>query len=263
MKFSYFTEIDGKKVQVSRPRLGLLKVNITYVCDRGCLCCNRACRLAPSKHVDDLKPEDFKKMLDDSVANDKKWISIVLTGGEPSMHPKFQEMVDILIDYKHKHNPEVEAAVYTYHHPVFFQEVEEAKKRHPDLVVVDTMKDAPVTYHATAHYMAPIDDPKYGPDHQYTGCKRGVLCGLCQDYQGIWCCPQASGIGRVFGFDVSLKEVKDISLDSMSNMYNSVCRYCGYYTNAYGKNKEPISKSWEEALLKFRKGSPIPYHKKK
>ena len=257
MKFSYFRDVDGKSVQVFRPRLGLLKVNITYVCDRGCLSCNRACRLAPSKHKEDLSPASLKEMLDESASTNKFWSSIVLTGGEPSMHPRFQELVDVLMEYKHASNPTLSAEVYTYHHPIFYQEVEDAKKRHPDLVITDTMKITPVTYHATAHYMAPLDDPKYGPDHQYTGCKRGVLCGLCKDYKGIWCCPQAAGIGRIFGVDVAHKNLKNITLDSMSDMYKVVCKYCGYYSNAQGKGREPISKTWHDAFVKYR-GSPLP-----
>lgn len=230
-----------------------LKVNITYVCDMGCPNCNRATRHCPSNHGENLTPEQFAHMLSESARVNYPWARMVLTGGEPSMHPKISDMIDVMMDYKHSHNPNMYACVCTYHHPRFFHKLEEAKVKHPDLVIQDTQKEKP-RIHRYATYVAPIDDPRYGPDHPYNGCHHGGhLCGLCYDYQGFHACVCGAAISKVFGFDIAIKNIEDLNRDNFMRQYQTLCARCGYYkpARAHG-TREPMSAVWKKAVAEYK-----------
>jgi hypothetical protein len=235
------------------PRVPHLKANITYRCDRKCPNCNRATRLIVPSFEEDLAPDTFRKMLEECVGAGKTWTRITLTGGEPTMHPKFNEFVDILMEYKRKHLPKLNAGTYTYHHPVHFHKIEEALKKYPDFVVFDTSKDKP-RIHMWASLKAPMDDKKFKEGHDYGGCGLGArLCGLGWDQSGFYCCPVGANIARVFRLDVAVKRIGDLSVDKLTAQYKHLCSRCGDYVpyRANHSEKDILSPSWIDAIRKL------------
>lgn len=242
-------------MRMHTPRMFHLKPNITYVCDRGCPNCNRATRLCPSSEREDLSPEQFAKMLGDSARVGHKWLRITLTGGEPTMHPQFEQIVDAMMDYKREHNPECKMCTYTYHHREFFEKVERVKAKYPDFIVFDTKKDKP-RIHLYAPHMAPVDDPKFGPGHAYIGCHLGGhLCGLGYDSRGFFCCSLGAAIARIFALGIAVPNVADISRDVMIGQFKHLCSRCGFYNLAKPSpgNGEPISPAWKDAIERYNR----------
>lgn len=249
--FSFDKVVDGKTIHMWSPRMAHLKVNVTYVCDRVCPNCNRATQHCKSSAKENLDPEEFRRMLERCAELGKVWVRITLTGGEPVMHPQFDKIVDVMMEYKHKHNPKCLAGTYTYHHPRLHWKIEEALKKHPDLIVLDTGKEKP-REHRVAMYMAPIDDPEYGSDHTYVGCHEGgALCGVGYDYRGFYCCSIAAGIARIFGIRNAIRMVKNVTRENLTNQYQALCSKCGFYTKCKAKGTyEPMSKVWKEVTGK-------------
>lgn len=235
------------------PRISHLKVNITYRCDRGCPNCNRATRLCPSSKSQDLDPKLFKNMLDECVKRGREWVRITLTGGEPTMHAKFDQFVDILIKYKTDHNPKCNIGTFTYHHPKYYYKIEQVLKKYPDFLINDTKKENTPRTHRWAIYKAPRDYPKYGSKYFYVGCKDERICGLGYDTTGFYCCPIGSAIARVFKLKVAIVNVSDLTVNNLIAQYSALCSRCGRYAlyNTRKKNKDIISPSWEKAIKKY------------
>lgn len=243
---------DGRVVSVRIPKMPHLRANITYVCDRKCPNCNRACGVAPSSAAENMPVEAFQKVMADSVALGKKWTKIVLTGGEPSLHPDMLAFAEAAMGYKNDFYPECNVWISTYFHPKMFRKVEEAVAKFPGLQIMGNPKEKPRT-HTFAPYMAPMDDPSIPADHFYAGCHLvGSLCGTTVDYKGFYCCPIAPAIARVFKLDLAVKELKDVSVDTLTAQHHEACRRCGQYTyiKAHG-NEEPMSRVWQEAVRAY------------
>jgi len=237
------------------PRMAHLKVEATYACDRGCPNCNRFTKLAPSDGLDDLDPSKLDDMLCKSARIGKIWTRITLTGGEPTMHHAFEEIVRVMMRYKNRHNPQCHATTFTYHHPVHYEKIERMLRKYPDLEVKDTNKSVPER-HVFAVCMAPVDDSKYGPDHIYRGCHLGCrLCGLGFDNSGFYCCSIAAGIARVFGMQIAIPSIYGVSMDALIDQFRHVCPKCGFYNlcRAKDKGREWISPTWRRAFRDFNR----------
>ena len=250
-----YADLYGVDARYWLPRLPHLKINVTYRCDRGCSNCNRSVRLCPSSVQQDISPKQISDMLEECVKNGKTWTRITLTGGEPTMHDKFEEIVDILMEYKKNHNPKLNVGSYTYHHPKFYYKIESVVKKYPDFIVIDTKKWKP-RVHKLAIHRAPIDiEPeKYNKDHLYTGCNEGSrLCGIGFDYTNkFYLCPLAAAIARVFRLDMGIKKVADLTVKNLVEQCKMVCPLCGCY--AYYRadvNKDLISPTWEKAIKEY------------
>jgi hypothetical protein len=102
--------------------------------------------------------------------------------------------------------------------------------------------------------MAPIDMPDFVHEgHHYRGCHlNGSLCGMTVDYKGFWCCPVAGGIARVFGLDCAIPDFANVTLDALTDQYDTVCKLCGYYLSIKARRGERISPTWETALKAYR-----------
>lgn len=236
------------------PRMTHMKANITYICDLKCPNCNRATTVCPAKANENLPAEQFEKILEDSGKCGKKWKRITLTGGEPTFHPEFNKLVDLMAEYKKKYSPECIITAYTYHHPQLFYKMEKAKADHPDLDVKDTGKDVPQD-HRLAMYLAPKDDvERFKKDHIYKGCRIGHLCGLGLDTSGFYYCSIAPGIARVFGLThLAIKNVEDLDRNKLLDQYQDLCSLCGFYAHYRARKKEPFSPTWLKAIEEFNK----------
>lgn len=242
------------------PRLGHLKPNITYLCDLGCPNCNRAVKHAPSSTEEDLSPNQFAKMLlDESPKCNKVWNHITLTGGEPTLHPHFDQFIDILAEYK-KMQPHCIIETYTYNHPKYNYKIEEALKKYPYLSIKNTDKKSP-KIHRYASYKAPIDNPQFGPNYSYNGCHQGChICGLGYDYKGFYCCSMGAAIARVFNLDIAIKDLSIISTpDIVTNriplmaQYAILCPKCGFFNCAKARTmEEPMSQTWIKAFEEYK-----------
>lgn len=85
-----------------KPNLDRIIIDITYDCNLKCIRCNRSCRYAPSDEYITL--DQIKKFLDESIKKGKKWKEIWIEGGEPTLHPQIDEIIDLLLKYKHDKN---------------------------------------------------------------------------------------------------------------------------------------------------------------
>jgi len=239
---------------VYRPRMVRLKINATYRCDRCCPNCNRATALFPSDGSDDIDPEYLKRMLVGCKGIGILFRSIWITGGEPTMHPKFLELVGVLGWYQRTVYRRAQILCYTYHRPETHWLIEKAVADFPRFRVTDTSKSSPEGQRFAAQY-APVDHPELGPGAPYfQGCWNARKCGVCIDWRGLWCCPIGAAIARAFMIPPTITKAEDYTEANIEAQYAPVCRYCGYFGFLKPKdvNKFDISKSWKDAMDAWR-----------
>lgn len=76
------------------PAQDQIEIDLTYLCNLRCNNCNRSSAQAPeSLH---LELEQLRQFVVDSIEQGRKWKRIRLLGGEPTLHPQFEEVFGIL-----------------------------------------------------------------------------------------------------------------------------------------------------------------------
>jgi pyruvate-formate lyase-activating enzyme len=77
-----------------RPRV---VVNLTYACNLACAGCSHACFHKPPR-IPAMSVKKFGETLDDLCHSKMPLTALCLMGGEPTLHPRFTEIVDMAAD---------------------------------------------------------------------------------------------------------------------------------------------------------------------
>ncbi len=88
---SFAVEHFGKQFQPSRDNA---EIDITYKCNLKCINCNRSCTQAPSDT--EMKVSDIEAFIRQSVKKNIIWKRIRILGGEPTLHSRIFDIMDLL-----------------------------------------------------------------------------------------------------------------------------------------------------------------------
>ncbi|MEO2068875.1 MAG: radical SAM protein [Desulfurobacteriaceae bacterium] len=255
------------------PNINKIEIDITYDCNLKCLGCNRSCTQAPSKG-DYMEIEQIKRFIKESVELGHKWELINILGGEPTLHPQFIEIVELMLEeYIWKHSPETILQItsngYTDHTRKLLDKVSQYKN-----VVVDKLSfknDRNVIYF-TSFNIAPIDLKEFKNAEFHKGCWVTSYCGIGLNKYGDYAYSIAGGIDRVIGFDLGIKALKDVRSEKLKKHLDIFCRYCGNFVE-YDINrgdfiprcerdrfKNKITKFWIRIYKNYNKRKPKLTH---
>src|SRR6266516_301142 len=76
----------------------LLELDITYGCNLNCYNCNRSVRQAPEALH--LPIDKLRVWVNEWMTRGKRWQRIRVLGGEPTLHPDFDEIIAELLRYR-------------------------------------------------------------------------------------------------------------------------------------------------------------------
>jgi uncharacterized Fe-S cluster-containing radical SAM superfamily protein len=242
-----------------------IDIELTTACNLNCYNCDRSCGTAPSK--EHLTLEQIKCFIDESIKYNKKWNEIKLLGGEPTLHPQFWEILDILREYQLKYSPDTSIAMATNG---YGSKVNNILEKLPKWVrVLNTKKTSNVQEFST-YNVAPIDLEEYKNSKidYSSGCWILESCGLGLTPNGYYACGAGGSADRIFGWDIGLKSLKDVNEKNLRKQLNTMCRFCGHFKD-YGRyrlsnyglvTEQVTSKSWEKAYKKWKENPP-KFHK--
>jgi hypothetical protein len=240
------TKLLGPQYRRSRD---LIVLTLTYDCNLRCLNCNQSATQAPSTEAMSL--EQIESFLAESRDKNQEWKRIRLSGGEPTKHPRFLEIIDLLLDYKQRHAPATVIDINT--NGSGRQVREKLAQLPPQVLVNDTSKeslDTPQTpYYFRTFNVAPIDVPEYSDKVDYTNaCETPQFCGIGLSKNGYYPCVIAAGIDRIFGWGLGRKELPDRD-DGMYEEFRCFCSVCGQFKREAQAppNDSVISPTWERA----------------
>jgi len=215
-----------------------VQLEITTDCNLKCHNCDRACGVAPSKEY--MGIEHIWKFVEESLKLNKKWTRIDILGGEPTLYPHLPQLWSFLKLYKLK-NPDCQ---------VRFSTNGINKIDVPDWVKVRNSKKTGRDQKHTAFNSAPVD---HGEDVK--SCSVPWRCGTSLSRHGYFLCGAGAAIARVFGIDIGIKNLRDVTSDALRGQIDELCKYCGHsqVESRHMAKGQEISYSWKKALKSYKK----------
>lgn len=229
-----------------RPSRRYVEIDITYKCNLKCINCNRSCAQASS--VLEMPLTTIESFVSQSVTRKIIWERIRILGGEPTLHSRFLEIVDCLMEYRRMYNPAVKLVVGTNFYGSRVQRI--LQQLPASIVLKSTLKTSPTNLFRPFN-VAPVDS-RFNQFSDYRcGCRIIEDCGLGLTPSGYYMCAVAGGIDRIFNYHLgrpNLPVVSDILEDQMA----AFCRWCGHFGFQWPTRKPRQSKSWQLAYAQQR-----------
>jgi len=239
---SFVANRFGKQFQPSR---NYAEIDITYKCNLKCINCNRSCAQAPSDI--EMPVADIEEFIKQSIEQEIAWERIRILGGEPTLHSRIFDIIDLLISYQRKYNPSVRLVVGTN---FFGNQVHRVVEQLPDTIVIkSTLKSSRVNFFKPFN-VAPVDT-NYNRLSDYTcGCRIIEECGLGLTPLGYYMCAVAGGIDRIFQYNLGRKKIPD-DTDMLVDQMSAYCRLCGHFGFQWPTRRTKLSKTWRLAYRRY------------
>lgn len=234
--------------------LSTIELDLTEFCNYSCHHCSRVCEMAPSNR--EMTIDQVNDFVKESIELDWKWKRIRLIGGEPTMHSKFLEVLNVINEYK-KHNPNCLIDMMTNGGKTYRR----IKDKIPNwLHVIDhaNFKTCGDDVRHHAFYVAPIDVGQWNENN--VCCYSPGHCGMSLGVYGYYPCVLCGAINRTFKLDVpAIQSLKDVTYEKLTENLHDFCKLCGDYLSPRNKRnileypKNFISESWQKAFEKYEK----------
>lgn len=239
------------------PNINKIEIDITYVCNLMCLGCNRSCSQAPTK--ESVTFSDIERFVKESILANKKWELINILGGEPTLHPKFVEIIKYIHnEYIIKQSPRTILQIVSNGYDEKSRNLCDDMKSKYKNVRIDyySYKTNKVVEYFSPFNDAPIDDENFKNADFKKGCWVTSICGIGFNKKGYYACAVAGGIDRISKKNMAIDNLSEITNDKLEMQLQEFCKYCGNF-KAYDENygnfiprveKKPfsneISKTW-------------------
>ena len=217
------------------PNLNKIELDITYDCNLKCLNCNRSCTQAPT--ISQMSIGQISNFIEESISLGQKWELINILGGEPTLHPDFLQIVDLLLSsYVIPFSPGTTLQVTSNGYGEFVKSILSQLPEHPNLVTnTNSFKDSREVEYFTPFNEAPVDTGKFGNEDYAKGCWVTAYCGIGLNYLGYFPCGVAGGIARVTHENDHIQSLRDVN-ESIKDKLANYCQYCGNFSD-YNVNK--------------------------
>ncbi|MBV8687055.1 MAG: radical SAM protein [Alphaproteobacteria bacterium] len=242
------TRLLGPQYDRSRRRL---EIDITYACNLACDNCNRSVPQAPSSAR--LTAEQIGERAAEWEREGVRWERIRLLGGEPTLHPEFFAILDVLRRWRDRASPDTRIEVTTNG---FGPHVASALARIPgDVAVNNSAKEAtgagPEMF--ASFNLAPRDLPAYADADFANGCRILKDCGMGLAPSGYYPCAVAAGIDRVLGLGAGRASLPPAG-DELRDQMKLFCSWCGHFKRELPAplGGQASSPSWEAAYAAWR-----------
>jgi hypothetical protein len=240
---SFVSKRFGKPFHPSRK---YAEIDITYKCNLKCTNCNRSCTQAPSQT--EMPLSMVEGFLQQSVDKQVAWKRIRILGGEPTLHSRIFDIIDLLINYQRVYNPSVKLVLGTNLHGA---RVHRVLEKLPDAIFLkSTLKSSRVNLFRPMN-MAPTDSVLNCYADYTCGCRIIEECGLGVTPSGYYMCAVAGGIDRIFGYRLGRSTLPD-DRERFSDQMNAFCRLCGHFGFQWPTRKEKISETWRLAYQRLK-----------
>lgn len=258
MKFIEIENIDQvrepNKFGIAHPSKAIRMMNrivldITYECTLGCMNCNRFCGIFPRKN--EMGISKIRNFIDSSISMKKKWFHIYIAGGEPSLHPRIDDIFYQINRYVGFYKKEFQTSlVVKYFTNNYSENARLVLERLPDYIVVNSdKKDSNSNFKPVC--VAPIDLAYYDDDNLQP-CQELYQCGMALNYKGYYPCAEAAAIDDIFlKREMGIDRLEDVTFEKMAAILHQTCRYCGHYFEQVGYRRSSnlmVSSTWKQYL---------------
>lgn len=243
------------------PPYNNVELQINTACNTNCFGCDR---FSDVIHDIDMTLEQVNLFVEESLDLNWEWKRIRLLGGEPTLHPRFVEMVESLVFYRETYPK------------VFLQILTNGIKTAKYLKYEPWLKDLNISFHAEAKEkgvtpawfhntrIVPIDRDPSITELPPCGIYGVNGCGIGLTPWGYFLDGAGASVARVAGYDIGIMHLKDVTWESMEAQAKVVCAKCGHWNPDNSKVTELVSKTGKvtgkfmtEKIAEFKKQKPI------
>ncbi len=218
------TDLLGPQYVRSR---SLLELDITYACNLHCYNCNRSVRQAPSSLH--MPVERLQGWINEWIERKHRWKRIRVLGGEPTVHPEFERIVDALLRYRDWSPSTVIEIVTNGHGSLVNAKINQLPS---DIWIENSLKTTVVQDAFAPFNLAPVDDPAFRKADFSNGCAIASGCGMGLTPLGYYPCALAGGIDRITGESLGRQNLPD-DADDMLSVTSKSCRLCGRFRDGH------------------------------
>jgi len=224
------------------------EIDITYKCNLKCFNCNRSCMQAPSNI--EMPVSSIASFVEQSIKKKMEWKRIRILGGEPTLHSRIFDIIDLLMNYKNEFNPSVKLVLGTHY---LGDRVCRVLERLPEAIhIKSTLKSSRVNLFKPFN-VAPIDTPFHRFSDFSCGCRIIEECGMGLTPSGYYMCAVAGGIDRIFRHHIGRENLPEVS-DPMTDQMSALCRFCGHFGFQWPTRGTRLSKTWRMAYRQYEDG---------
>lgn len=205
----------------------LIEIDITYQCNLKCNNCNRSSAQAPdNKHID---LGDITQFVEDSLSQGRRWRKIRVLGGEPTLHPQLNEILEELYRLKQvQHDLSIQLVTNGYG-----RRVNKVISELPEwLYIENSVKTDYIQPDFGPFNLAPIDSWYHRFSDFSNGCDIARTCGLGLTPQGYYPCAVAGGIDRVLNKKNGRQRLPARD-DEMRDLMKNACGLCGRFRDGH------------------------------
>jgi len=224
-----------------------VEIELTTDCDLKCYNCDRSCgQIEDGRKFSMSQLEFFLKENKDGFFK-----CVALLGGEPTTHPRFFEIVDLFKEKKQR-----------------FALVTHGLGRDTELKIEYVEKKGFSVYNSEKtgkinifnfYNLAPID---FGIE-DVKPCGIPSSCGYGLTIHGYYPCGAGGAIDRIFGFNIGLESIEEITEEKTDLQLAQLCKYCGHSpslpkdaSHTFPGQLNPMSPSWKKAYASFIENPP-------
>jgi hypothetical protein len=236
-----------------RRKGNIAEIDITYSCNLKCFNCNRSCEQDPSN--DGMSVGQVRQFLEEGRANHVQWRHLRILGGEPTSHPQFLEILNLLLEYRDRYFPQTRLILVTNGHGERVNRMLSLVP--PGIEVANTAKTTKVQTAFNTFNVAPIDIKEYAGADFSNACPVVSVCGMGVTPYGYYPCAQAGAIDRTFGLNLGRKELPKPG-DPMKDELRAFCALCGQFKPPTTEQLDgPVmSPTWAQAYAASHKNPP-------
>jgi len=233
-----------------------LGIFISTGCNLSCFNCQTSARQAPANDI--MTVGQLETIVSEAIDLKYYWNAIILTGGEPTLHPQLFELLEVLKKYKN-FNPGCQFRLETNGAGGPTQAV---LKKIPDWIAVcnSEKKEGKDDYAFLTYQVAPVDMPADRSADFSKGCFVLSECyGLCATMFGYYPCSPCMNVARVFGSDIGIQKLSKVTEKALRGQMKILCQYCGFFKRGLEERvlAEKVSRSWKKAFEEYGKQKPV------
>jgi hypothetical protein len=165
------------------------------------------------------------KFIQESIGAERKWESIRVLGGEPTLHPHILEILDLFVSYKNNHFCDTKIVLVTNGYGEHVNKI--LNKIPHDIIIENSAKISSKQTNFSPVTLAPCDMENCKNFDYSRGCWIPTLCGIALDVHGYYACSFAAAADRAIGLDVGKKSINET--DNLDSQFHFFCKYCGHF----------------------------------
>ncbi len=245
-------------MQIKRHRIDntIIEVNLTNHCNLSCSGCANSCSQAPDDGY--MSIDQIEKFIDEMRQNHKGLRRIKLVGGEPTLHPQFNKILELFLNFR-------DGGVYK--NPIRLLVLTNGVGSDVNTIIKTIPKGVGIrnsTKRGMKHKLsvfesineAPCDLERYKSSDFSNGCWRTTKCGICISPSGYYVCNPAYHIDRVFGYNVGIMSWDECTEERFRRQTEIMCRVCGLFQVPRNYTLV-VSDTWKEAYSNYHnEGKP-------